>query len=289
MNKLIDAIQWKLKQKYSQLRCHLGKGYYIWELEDNIRFISRKGNAFSHVLYVCKGHEKIEMKWCRSWIEVGGSDQSIIDCGANIGYFSAVLAQACSLNHILAVEGNDATAELCQENFDILGINNVTLVKAVLAASSNENYFIPDKPGREPWQQAIKADRLSNKFHTTTLDELVKQYKLKPSLIKIDCEGFETFVIKGSTSLLGCIRSAFMIECNDQALMSSGTSRSELFKLMRNFNYKLFYLDSFDSIKSRLGSEIDEEFRSCEFNFAAIPNDNLNIERWQKSLVVLRK
>ncbi|MEQ8536742.1 MAG: FkbM family methyltransferase [Coleofasciculus sp. D1-CHI-01] len=289
MNKLIDAIHWKIKQKYSQLRCYLGRGYYIWEIEDKIWFISRKGNAFSHVLYVCKGHEKIEMKWCRSWIEVGGSDQSIIDCGANIGYFSAVLAQACSLNHILAVEGNEATAQLCQENFDILGIKNVTLVKAVLAASSNENYFIPDKPGREPWQQAIKVDHLSNRVHTTTLDELVKQYKLKPSLIKIDCEGFETFIIKGSTSLLGCIRPAFMIECNDKALMSSGTSRSELFKLMLNFNYKLFYLESFDSIKSRLGSKIDENFRSCEFNFAAIPNDNLNLEKWQKTLVLLRK
>ncbi|NEO44553.1 MAG: FkbM family methyltransferase, partial [Moorea sp. SIO4A3] len=162
MKNLASALRWKARQKYSQIRCYLGGGYYIWQAEDGIKFVSRRGEAFSHVLYVCQGHEKIEMKWCRRWIETGEPGQSVIDCGANIGYFSAVLAQACSLNQILAIEGNRNTAEFCRQNFNILGLKNVTVVEAVLSASSADSYVIPDIPGQEPWQRAVKVEASSN-------------------------------------------------------------------------------------------------------------------------------
>ena len=69
IQQLVDKIHWKAKQKYSQFRCHLGGGHYIWKLNDQTRFVSCQGDAFSHVLYVCQGHEKTEMQWCHRWLE----------------------------------------------------------------------------------------------------------------------------------------------------------------------------------------------------------------------------
>lgn len=275
-----DAIHWKARQKYSQFRSFLGCGYYVWKVQDGVNFVSRQGDAFSHVLYVCKGHEKTEMSWCTQWVEEG---DSIIDCGANIGYFSAFLAQACSLQQILAIEGNEKTAELCRQNFNILGTKNVKLVQAVLCACSSDNFFIPDKPGMEPWQQAVKANSKTGSSYTTTLDELIAEYQVFPSLVKIDCEGFETKILEGSSHVLDSLRPAFMIECNDGALNSAGTSRHELFNAFRECNYKLFHLSSFRG-KFPVGLEVDEFFPSSEFNFAAIPSDDSNLNRWNNSI-----
>lgn len=283
MQKLINAVGWKMKQKYSQMRSRLGGGYYIWQLENGINFISRTGDAFSHVLYVCKGHEKVEMNWCRRWIKLGSSSQSLIDCGANIGYFSAVLAQACSLNQILAIEGNERIANLCQENLNLLGIQNVKVVQAILSDNLNDKSIIPDLPGREPWQQAVKVDAAVDAFYTNTLDNLVKEFEIAPSLVKIDCEGFETFILKGANSLLSSVRPTLMIECNDRALEQAGSSRADLFSLLQSFNYKLFCLASFRG-EYTFGAECDRTFPSSEFNFAAIPNDDANLARWHQSL-----
>ncbi|MFM6475479.1 MAG: FkbM family methyltransferase, partial [Dolichospermum sp.] len=103
----------------------------------------------SHVFYVCNGHEKIELNWCENWLKSTNQNQVVIDCGANIGYFSAILSQRCSNIKILAIEGNDSTVKICQQTFDLLNINTVKIVPAVLSDKSSEKYIIPNIPGRE--------------------------------------------------------------------------------------------------------------------------------------------
>jgi hypothetical protein len=106
---------------------------------------------------------------------------------------------------------------------------------------------------------------------------------INPNLVKIDCEGFETLILKGATNLLKAIRPAFMIECNDPALERAGSNRRELFSMLRQHNYKLFHLASFTGFYP-LGLDVDDNFPSSEFNFAAIPNDEINISRWDSSI-----
>jgi FkbM family methyltransferase len=279
----LDKVQWKIKQKYSQLRCHTGKGYYIWKLDEKTRFVSRQEDAFSHVLYVCQGHEKNEMNWCRCWLELGQAGQSVVDCGANIGYFSAILSQSVDLSDVLAIEGNPKTAALCTQNLALLNIKNVQVVEAILSDDCSESYTIPDKPGAEPWQRAVKVSSEIASVHTTTLEQLIADFKLTPSLVKIDCEGFETLILKGASSLLSHIRPAFMIECNDTALQAAGTNRHELLGLLRSANYQLFHLASFTG-SYPLGIALEDHFPASEFNFAAIPNDSINLDRWHQSI-----
>ncbi len=274
-----SALTYQARYKYSQLRSFLGKGYYIWTVQDGIQFVSRSHNTFSHILYVCKGHEKFEMNWCVRWLQEG---DAVVDCGANIGYFSAFLSQACLLSQIIAIEGNEKMAHVCQQNLDVLKIKNVDLIYAVLCANSKDSFYIPDKPGKEAWQQVSKVTSTMNPI-ATTLDEVISKYQISPSLVKIDCEGFEPQILKGSSHLLECQRPAFMIECNDEALHSLGNSRKDLFSWLRHFGYRLFHLSSFDT-SSPIGVEIDEEFKSSAFNFAAISDNPESINRWNQSI-----
>lgn len=283
----LTAIKWKMKQQYSIFRCFLGGGFYIYELDKNTKFVSYSKDALSHVFYVCNGHEKIELNWCEQWLKFKNENQVVIDCGANIGYFSAILSQRCSNIKILAIEGNDSTVKIWQQTFNLLNINTVKIVPAVLSDKSSEKYVIPNIPGREAWQQARKVSSEPSDHdttcYTTTLDELVDEFHINPSLVKIDCEGFETLILKGANNLLSTIRPAFMIECNDKALIQAETNRNELLNLLRKYNYKLFHLCSFTGWQP-FGLEVYNDFPSTEFNFAAIPNDDENLTRWNKSI-----
>jgi FkbM family methyltransferase len=271
------AIRWKLRQKYSQLRSLVGGGRFIWQVEPNIRFVARSDDRFSHVLFVCKGHEMTELRWCRRWLRPG---DSVIDCGANVGYFSAYLAQSISLEQILAIEGNPRTAAICADNFDVLEIKNARVVRIILAANEAERLVIPDVPGREPWQRTVHAGKADPSVPVSTLDRLIETYRIRASLVKIDCEGYEPFILAGSRELLRSQSAAFMVECNDAALLAAQTSRTELFGLFRQHDYALFHLASFGSYYP-FGIRCDESFPPAEFNFAAIPNNPSDLKKWQ--------
>ena len=257
----------------------MGGGRHFWRVEPGVRFVARSGDAFSHVLFVCGGHEIKEMQWCRRWLAPG---DSVIDCGANIGYFSAYLAQACSLERIIAVEGNHRTAAVCSDNIALLELGSVTVVEAVLSASDADSLVIPDLHGREPWQRARRLQDHRPAALVTTLDLLCEKHQVRPSLIKIDCEGFETFILRGASRLFNETRPAFMVECNAEALQAVGTNVQELFSIFHEHDYTLFHLASFDS-EQPFGVVCDVSFPSAEFNFAAIPNDASSLERWGRS------
>jgi FkbM family methyltransferase len=270
------AIHWKLRQKYSQFRSLIGGGRFVWQVKPNVRFVARSDDTFSHVLFVCKGHEMTEMRWCCSWLSSG---DSVIDCGANIGYFSAYLAQSLRLERVLAIEGNPRTAAICADNFAVLGIANATVAQIILAANDSERLAIPDVPGREPWQCTVRVEDGDSAAPVSTLDHLVAAYRFSPSLVKIDCEGYEPFILKGCRQLLQLRRAAFMVECNDSALLTAHTNRAELFAAFREYDYALFHLASFESYHP-FGIRCDETFPAAEFNFAAIPNNSSALEKW---------
>jgi FkbM family methyltransferase len=271
-----EAIRWKARQKYSELRSLLGGGHYIWQVEPGIRFVARTCDAFSHVFFVAGGHEHLEMRWCRRWLRPA---ESIVDCGANIGYFSAYLAQAVDLNRIIAVEGNHRTASICADNFRLLGITNTSVVEAILSASESDRLAIPDVRGREPWQRVERVGQ-DDAAKVLTLDSLCRQENVNPSLVKIDCEGYEPFILQGASRLLEQERPAFMIECNDDALLAAKTNRAQLFAILRRYDYVSFHLASF-GCSNPFGMNCDETFPAAEFNFAAIPNDQSALERWE--------
>ena len=155
-------------------------------------------------------------------------------------------------------------------------------MEAVLSASDADSLVIPDLHGREPWQRARRLQDHRPAALVTTLDLLCETHQVRPSLIKIDCEGFETFILRGASRLFNETRPAFMVECNAEALQAVGTNVQELFSIFREHDYTLFHLASFDS-EQPFGVACDVNFPSAEFNFAAIPNDASSLERWGQS------
>ena len=276
------SIRWKLRQLYGRLRAGLEGGMYVYKLHDGRRFAVLSGDLFSEALFVIGGHEVREIAWCRSWLRPG---DTAIDCGANIGFWTASLVQSITGLNVLAVEGNPATAAKLRTIIARLKLPGVTVHEGILSASESERLALPTVTGREPWQRAVPDEKCG--VCAVTLDGLAARAGIsEPALVKIDCEGYEVKILEGATRMLEQARPAFMIECNEPALHATGTNPGELFSILRQAQYSCFYLASFVG-GCEPGKKIVGEPTSTEFNFAAIPDESVTGERWLKSLAAL--
>lgn len=272
-----SAVRWKLRQLYGRARALQGGGVFVYSLGDGRRFAVLADDRFSEVLYVIGGHEATETDWCRLWMQAG---DFAIDCGANIGFWSASLAQSVEGVSIVAVEGNAATADKLRLVLGRLGLTRVAVHEGILAESDRERLVLPSMKGREPWQR-VRQDNMHGSC-AVTLDSISTSYGAgPPSLVKIDCEGYEVRILRGAPRLLGESRPAFMIECNGPALEAAGTTPAELFDILRSADYACYYLAAFAG-ECRPGEQIGE-LSATEFNFAAVPAEAVGGERWQRS------
>jgi len=275
-----SAIVWKLMQLWLKARCRLRRGHPLpYELRPGVRFVAHLHDVSSHDIYIKRTYENVELDWCARWLQDG---DSLVDCGANIGYYSACLSQMRNLQKVLAVEGNETCSQRCADAFEVLGLSSIELVSAILHSDESKALHIPDKPGMEGLQHVEEPDDGHAALRTITLDNLVKAKALTPSLVKIDCEGAEIEILKGAQHLLEKVRPAWLVEVNDDALIRAGAHRNQLFDIFRTTGYKTFHVASaFADVP--FGVEIDEGLQSWSFNLAAIPNDEENLQRWKQT------
>jgi len=278
--KMIPSLVWKLHQLRLKVRCYLRLQKHIpYKLSPSVKFVAHLDDVNSQDIYIKKSYENTELEWCAKWLMDG---DSLIDCGANIGYYSACLSQLNNLKKILAIEGNETCADRCQIAFRELKLQKVELIRAILHSDESKSLHIPDLPGQEGLQHLEEAPEGLAKVKTTTLDNLAKEREITPSLVKIDCEGAETDILRGANDLLSKTRPAWLIEVNDDALKKAGTDRQELFSILKTANYKLFHIASAFA-EQPFGVEVDENFQSWSFNLAAIPDDGRNLHRWKST------
>lgn len=270
MNKIKGMLKWKSREIYIKLACFF-LGYKLWNLDEHVKFAAIRGDSFSHLLYIIKGHEKVEMKWCENYLRrLNLKNGAVIDCGANIGYFSVVLAQKFPNLTFIAIEGNTETFLKLKKIIKILNIPNVKPINAVLISNKKDTYYIPTLVGKEPWQRAKPLEGHVKQIQNLTLDSAVAQLEKTPCLVKIDCEGFEVEILKGSKELLQNDQVAMMVECNDYALKENKTNRQELFNMLESSGYNLYHLNSFGPNKFDIGVKVSD-VTSKEFNFCALP------------------
>lgn len=263
-----QGLRWHTRRLSARLRPQRVGGSFIWEVKEGIRFVYTLDDAFSQLLYLHCAPEMVELDWCANWLD---DCNTVIDCGANIGWFSAFLCQKLPSVRSVAIEGNEKTAWLCRLIMSQLDLSaRVDVLNMVLTDNATARFVVLDRPGREPWQMAKQALASEEGPANSTLDQIIEDRDLMPDLVKIDCEGFEVRILRGATSVLARRHAALVIECNQQALREAGTSPRELFEILRGAGYACYHLASFTR-QLPFGVAVDEEFQSPSYNFAAIP------------------
>jgi FkbM family methyltransferase len=169
--------------------------------------------------------------WYKRLSDSGMKFNAILDVGAHFGYHSMCLKKLYPNSNVLAIEPNPYNAERLELH---LSKNKLKEIKVLMLAASNEegeldfsysdnvessqstgSYLANVKPplSSEHYKSFKKA-----KVSACTLDLICERNSFIPDLVKIDVEGAEVLVLKGSLRLLKDIKPFLCIEAHSPLL-----------------------------------------------------------------------
>jgi len=159
--------------------------------------------------------------WIRERLHPG---DTVIDCGANLGLFSTMMAQRVGPTG--TVHAFEPSPNSCRDLTQVLRLNQLTCVvvnACAMADSCGEAVFCDitegdvrregshlNALGRMDFMGGIGHQEI--RVPTTTLDTYVAERDITPRLIKIDVEGAEFLVLEGGRNCLRTCKPLLVIE-----------------------------------------------------------------------------
>ncbi len=134
-----------------------------------------------------------------------------IDAGANVGYYTIIAGKINPKIKILAIEPETVNLGFLKRNIQLNKIKNVQVFEGIANNRTGKAtlFISPNSSGEH--STVIKNNK-KLLVNSTTIDELVKKLNLSPSIIKIDVEGAEGDVIKGSIRTINKYRPDLIFE-----------------------------------------------------------------------------
>lgn len=131
---------------------------------------------------------------------VGGT---MIDVGANFGYFSLIWAAANPANKSIAFEASPRNAGYLQKNVDSNGLSeSIKVYPFALGRSNGELEFDPGPDDMTGWG-GLKLTTSTSSFRVPVkrLDDILDS-SITVDFMKVDTEGADTWVLMGAEKLL---------------------------------------------------------------------------------------
>lgn len=165
-------------------------------------------------------------------------NQTVIDVGANIGYYTIIAAQKVGpQGKVIAIEPESRNFKLLKQNISTNHLNNITVLKTAISDTPGlTKLYLSNSSGEH---STIIKHPTYRTTQATTLDKIVSQHHLKPNLIKIDIEGAEHLAIKGAQHTLSRYHPTLIFEFS----LRDPDPQSSLENLVK-LNYTLYQITS---------------------------------------------
>lgn len=157
------------------------------------------------------------------FIELSKKSETIVDIGANTGLFSVLASVVNPKSTIHAVEPYGINAERMSVNLGLNAAKNVTVHEIALGEEEGTiQLAIPDNKSitdvssvNGTFSQSIYPDIVWSSQTVTikSLDQFVRENKLRIDLMKCDVETFEMAVFKGAKGVLETDKPTIIFEC----------------------------------------------------------------------------
>lgn len=180
-----------------------------------------------------------------------------VDVGAHIGWYALSAADIIGNNgKVIAFEPNPSCITELIKNIDLNKYKNVVLEKIALSDKEEiAEFWVGDDMGGSLVKENTERLTVDGstvkkiKIRTRTFDSYIKKYNnIKIKLIKIDVEGAEIQVLKGSERYLKKYNPDILIEVIDECLRANGSSKKELFDYLNKLGYIPFEIST-DGLK----------------------------------------
>jgi FkbM family methyltransferase len=163
-----------------------------------------------------------------------------VDVGANVG-MTALLARSRigPTGMGLAFEPNPVAFQRLSDHFEMNGIATFQLVRCAVAdCKSVQMLFVPRDELLLATLVPEKAEGTRVEVATEPADPYATKLEAsKPTLIKIDVEGYEVQVLRGLQSLLKWPNVIVVVEIADAKLRRAGYSRAALHEYLASFGF----------------------------------------------------
>lgn len=185
------------------------------------------------------GYERRETEYVLNYVRKG---DSAIDVGANIGYYTLLLASLVGKNGFVQCwEANPSTCSILQRNAIVNGYTTTCVVPMVASDTEGEcTFFNTGGTSQNRTWIGKEKDVSFYKVKKNTIDNLFPPH-LKLNFLKIDVEGSEVFVLKGAINTIRRQESmAMLIEYCPSHLLGAGATREEFIQLMYGFGFRVY-------------------------------------------------
>lgn len=208
--------------------------------------INKEDRLVSYDILVNGTHEKCETELVKREIEEG---MTVIDAGANIGYYTLLFAQKVGPSgKVYAFEPDPTNFSILQKNVQMNGFENIVLVNKALSDSvGTASLFLSEynKGGHSLFN--FNKEKNSIVIETTSLDEYFKDSRPKIDFIKLDTEGAEGKIFFGMKELLQRNKNLKMItEFSVIGLTSSGIEPEKFLKNIVDEGFSVFRINEKD-------------------------------------------
>jgi FkbM family methyltransferase len=219
-------------------------------------------------LWIGHGYEKNVEELLKRLVERG---QVVFDVGANIGYFTVLLASLVGdLGRVVAFEPVGSHVELLTRAIELNKLRNAFVCPKVVVDNDGEAEVTTDRlssglASLSP--KNVPARRRTIRVQTVTLNRFSEVEGLSPDLLKIDVQGAEARVLRGATDHL-CRDIRIVFEYWPTGLLNLGDDPVELLETLRAYDFRIHRIGEGTEL-----SEIDQA-RFGELTRALLAQEN---------------
>lgn len=187
-------------------------------------------------------HEPATTKLFTETVKEG---MTVLDLGANFGYYSLVAARQVGKGGlVVAFEPMPENMALFQRSIKANGFDNIiTVQKAVSNTCGKQRLFL----GNDPMVHSLYEEYAregSIEIDVTTVDEFTKSHNLNVDVAKMDVEGSETKALEGMRETISRNpQLKLFIEFSPQFIEVSGSSPEVFLETLMDLGFALYHIN----------------------------------------------
>jgi FkbM family methyltransferase len=217
---------------------------------DGIDFDFYVGDPTGQLWYDSSGpYSEGELRFLRKHVVSHGD--IIFDVGGHHGWHALIMSRLVgSEGKVFTFEPNPKNAEIIRRNVSLNGCANVTVVTAaigprdqdVIVTNMSDTIIKPDKIIDRYWPEDCRRKSVSQGIAVKmrSLDSYACQHNIFPTLLKVDVEGYEIEVLRGSCSILARKPKLCLEIHHPDALARYQTFVDDVFGLITMSQYRLW-------------------------------------------------
>jgi len=213
------------------------------ELETTIRGVTLTlpGGDLSMVPSLAAGyHEELELAIYEA---IASRSTRIADVGANVGLYSCIGAVSMAAGEVVAFEPAPSNVDFLRRNLDRNGVSDKVIVvdQAVSDQPGRARFFLSEGIGNHSLAASNAGSERYLEVPVTTIDRYFDGGLL--DILKIDVEGFDTQVLRGSETTLLLHRPAIFVELLTEHLENGGVAPRDLIVALTEKYDHIFVVD----------------------------------------------